>query len=120
MAAMRASAQRLCHMVHAANLRHDTDDRLQTVLDTGCFIGLAYASFASDLVEMIVGTISKFTDVKKRADDIAVLLEPTRPCSLLPATLIGLHDNDLFHELVKLQLPADVTKTVHLEVALAA
>jgi hypothetical protein len=109
MAAMRANAQRLCHMVHAAGLRHDTDDSVQTMLDTACFIGLAYASFALELEEMIGGIINKFTDVKKRADDIAVLLEPTRPRSSLPATLIGLHGNDRFHELVKLQLPADMT-----------
>ena len=120
MAAMRASAQRLCQMVHAAGLRHGTDDRLQTVLDTGCFIDLAYASFALDLEEMIIGTINKFTDVKKRTDDIAVLLEPVCPGSSLPATLIGLHGSNLFHELVKLQLPVDVTKNVHLEVTLAA
>jgi hypothetical protein len=72
------------------------------------------------LEEIIVGTINKFTDVKKWADNIAILLEPARPRSSLPATLIGLHGNDLFHELMKLQLLADVTKNVHLEIALAA
>jgi hypothetical protein len=120
MVAICVSAQRLYRMVHAAGLLHGTDDRLETGLDIGCFIGLAYASSTSDLQEMIVGTTNKFTDVKKRADDIAILLEPARPRSSLPAILIGLHGNDVFHELVKLQLPADVTKNVHLEDALAA
>jgi hypothetical protein len=84
MAAMRASAQRLCQMVRAVGLRHGTDDRLQTVLNTGCFIGLAYASFALDLEEMIINTINKFTDVKKRADDIVVLSPRTRAPRCLP------------------------------------
>jgi hypothetical protein len=38
----------------------------------------------------------------------------------LPATLIGLHGEKLFQALVALRLPADATKNVHLEVALAA
>src|SRR3989337_2130129 len=69
---------------------------------------------------MIVDTINKFTVVKKLADDIAVLFQPACPGSSLPATLIGLHGENLFQALVALRLPADVTKNVHLEVALAA
>ena len=38
----------------------------------------------------------------------------------MPATLIGLHGQNLFEALVALRLPADATKNVHLEVALAA
>ena len=38
----------------------------------------------------------------------------------MPATLIGLHGQNLFQALVALRLPADATKNVHLEVALAA
>ena len=38
----------------------------------------------------------------------------------MPATLIGLHGRNLFQALVALRLPADATKNVHLEVALAA
>jgi hypothetical protein len=69
---------------------------------------------------MIVDTINKFTVVKKLADDIAVLLQPAHPGSLLLATLIGLHGENLFQALVALRLPTDATKNVHLEVALAA
>ena len=69
---------------------------------------------------MIVATTNKFTILKKLADDIAVLLQPPRPGSSLPAILIGLHSRNLFQALVALRLPADATKNVHLEVALAA
>src|SRR3990170_1196476 len=69
---------------------------------------------------MIVATINKFTVVKKLADDIAVLLQPVRPGSSLPVTLIGLHGRNLFQALVALRLPADATKNVHLEAVLAA
>ena len=69
---------------------------------------------------MIVATINKFTVVKKLVDDIAILLQPARPGSSLPATLIGLHGRNLFQALVALGLPADTMKNVHLEVALAA
>ena len=56
------------------------------------------------------------TVLKKLADDIAVLLEPVRPGSSLPATLISLHGRNLFLALVALRLPVDATKNVHLEV----
>ena len=45
---------------------------------------------------MIVATSNKFTVLKKLADDITVLLQPTCPGSSLPATLIGLHGRNLF------------------------
>ena len=77
------------------------------------------ANYDSQLDQMIVATINKFTVLKKLADDIAVLLQPARPGSSLPATLIGLHGRNLFQALVALRLPADATKNVHLEVALA-
>ena len=69
---------------------------------------------------MVVATTNKFTIVKKFADDIAVLLQPARPGSLLPSTLISLHVWNLFQAPVALRLPADATKNVHLEDALAA
>src|SRR3954470_2649161 len=68
---------------------------------------------------MIVDTSNKFTVMKKLPDDIAVLLQPTRPGSSLPAILIGLHGRNLFQAMVALRLPADATKNLHLEVALA-
>ena len=78
------------------------------------------ASYDSQLDQMIIATTNKFTVVKKLADDIAVLLQPARPGSSLPATLIGLHGRNLFQASVALRLPADATTNVHLEVALAA
>ena len=48
------------------------------------------------------------------------MLQPARPGSSLPATLIGLHGDKLFHALVALQVPEVATKNVHLEAALAA
>ena len=69
---------------------------------------------------MIVATSNKFTVLNKLVGDIAVLLQPARPGSSLPATLIGLHGRNLFQALVALRLSADATKNVHLEVARAA
>ena len=68
----------------------------------------------------MVHYIRKFTTVKKRAYDLAILLQPARPGSSLPATLIGLHGDELFQALVALQVPEVATKNVHLEAALAA
>ncbi|XBI10325.1 hypothetical protein VPH35_137621 [Triticum aestivum] len=116
---MRASGKRLCQMVHDAGLRHGTEDRLQTVFATGWWMAAVDANYDSQLDQMIVAT-TKFTILKKLGDDIAVLLQPMRPSSSLPATLIGLHGQNLFQALVALRLPADATKNVHLEVALAA
>ena len=72
MAAMRVSGQRLCQMVHDIGLRHGTEDRLQTVLETGWWMAVVDAD--SQLDQMIVATTNKFTILKKLADDIAVLL----------------------------------------------
>ncbi|SPT18954.1 unnamed protein product [Triticum aestivum] len=107
-------------MVHDAGLRHGTVDRLHTVLATGWWMAVVDASYDSQLDQMIVRTTNRFTVVKKLADDIAVHLQPARLGSSLPATLIGLHGRNLFQALVALRLPADATKNVHLEVALAA
>ena len=74
MAAMRASGQRLCQMVHDIGLRHGTEDRLQTVLETGWWMAAVDANYDSQLDQMIVATSNKFTVLKKLADDIAVLL----------------------------------------------
>ena len=89
------------------------------VLATAGIVALADAGFASRMDDMMVNSIRKFTAVKKRADDLAVLLQPARPGSSLPATLIGLHGDELFLTLVALQVPEVATKNVHLEAALA-
>ena len=68
--------------------------------------------------DMMVDSIRKCTAIKKRADDLAVLLQPTRLGSSLPATLIGLHGDELFQALVALVLEVTM-KDVHLEAALA-
>ena len=47
MAAMRASGQRLCQMVHDAGLRHGTEDRLHTVLAIGWWMAAVSASYDS-------------------------------------------------------------------------
>ena len=119
METMDASGSRMYQIIQGAGLRPCTVQRFQTVLVTAGILALADASFASRMDDMMVNSIRKFTAVEKRADDLAVLLQPARPCSLLPATLIGLHGDELFQALVALQVPEVVTKNVHLEAALA-
>ena len=120
MEAMDASGSRLCQIIQGAGLRPRTVQRFQKVLATEGIIALADAGFASRMDDMMVNSIRKFTAVKKRADDLAVLLQPVCPGSLLPATLIGLHGDELCQALVALQVPEVATKNVHLEAALAA
>ena len=120
MEAMDASSSRLCQIIQGAGLRPHTAQRFQTVLATASIVALADASFASRMDDMMVISIRKFTTVKKRVDDLAVLLQPARPDSSFPATLIGLHGDELFQALVALQVPEVATKNVHLEDALAA
>lgn len=120
MEAMDASGSRLCQIIQGVGLRPHTAQRFQTVLATAGIVALADAGFASRMDDMMVNSIRKFTAVKKRADDVAVLLQPARPGSSLPATLIGLHGDELFQALVALQVPEVATKNVHLEAALAA
>ena len=110
MAAMRASGQRLCQMVHNVGLRHGAEDRLQAVLETGWWMAAVDANYDSQLDQMIVATSNKFTVLKKLTDDIAVLLQPTRLGSSLPSTLIVLHGRNLFQALVALRLPADAMR----------
>ena len=69
---------------------------------------------------MMVNSIRKFAAVKKRADDLAVNLQPACPGSSLPAILISLHGDKLFQALVALHVLEVTTKNVHLEAALAA
>ena len=76
MAAMRESGQRLCQMVHDTVLWHGIVDRLQTVLATGWFMAIVYASYNSQLDLMIIATINKFTVVKKLADNIPYSSSP--------------------------------------------
>ena len=102
MEAMSASISRLCQMVHDAGLRPGTEERLHVVLEAARARGRLDDSFVSLFDEVLVGFLDKFTVVKKLADDIAVLLQPTRPGSSLPATLIGLHGRNLFQARVAL------------------
>ena len=115
MEAMDASGSRLCQIIQGAGLRPHTVQRFQMVLATTSIV-----AFASRMDGMMVKSIHKFTAVKKHADDVAVLLQPARPGSSLPATLIGLHGDELFQALVALQVPEVATKNVHLEATLAA
>ena len=120
MVSMDASGSRLCRIVQDAGLRPCTAQHFQTVLATTCIIALVDAGFASRMDDMMVNSNRKFTAVKKHADDLAILLQPARPGSSLPTTLISLHGDELFQALVALQVPEVVTKNVHLEAALAA
>ena len=117
---MDKSSSRLCQIIQGAGLRPCTAQSCQTVLETTGIIALADAGFASCMDDMMVNSIRKFTAIKKRKDDLAVLLQPARPGSSLPATLIGLHGDELFQALVALQLPEVAMKNVHLEAVLAA
>ena len=112
MEAMDASGSRLCQIIQGAGLRPRTAQHFQTVLATAGIVALADAGFASRMDDMMVNSIRKFTAVKKRADDLAVLLQPARPGSSLPATLIGLHGDELFQALVALHVPEVATKNV--------
>ena len=105
MEAMDASGSRLCQIIQGAGLQPRTTQRFQTVLATAGIVALADAGFASRMDDMMVNSIRKFTAIKKHADDLAVLLQPARPGSSLPATLIGLHGDELFQALVALQVP---------------
>ena len=75
MEAMSASISRLCQMVDDAGPRPGTEERLQVV-----FLEAARArchlddSFISLFDEVLVGFLDKFTAIKKRADDLTVLL----------------------------------------------
>ena len=119
MEAMDASDSRLCQIIQGAGLRPRTAQRCQMMLATAGIVALADAGFVSRMDDMMVNSIRKFTAVKKRADDLAVLLQPARPGSSLPTTLIGLHGDELFQALVAQQVPEVATKNVHLEAALA-
>ena len=120
MEAMDASGSRLCQIIQGAGLRACNAQHFQTVLATAGVVALADAGFASRMDDMMVNSIRKFTTVKKRMDDLVVLLQPARPGSSLLATLIGLHGDELFQALVALQVPEVAMKNVHLEAALAA
>ena len=74
MEAMHASGSRLCQIIQGADLRPRTTQRFQTVLVTAGIVALADAGFASRMDDMMVNSICKFTAVKKRADDLVVLL----------------------------------------------
>ena len=99
---MDTSGSRLCQIIQGAGLRPRTTQHFQTVLATARIVALADAGFASRMDDMTVNTIRKFTAIKKRVDDLAVLLQPACPGSSLPTTLIGLHGDELFQALVAL------------------
>ena len=96
MEAMDASGSWLCQIIQGAGLRPRNAQRFQTVLATAGIVAFADAGFGSRMDDMMVNSIRKFTAIKKRADDLTVLLQPTRPGSSFPATLIGLHGDELF------------------------
>jgi hypothetical protein len=106
-------------MVHDAGLRPGTEERLQVVLEAARVRGLLDDSFISLFDEVLIGFLDKFTIVKKLANELDVRLQPTRPGSVMPATLNDLYGDNLFDALVALRLPAVAPKNVHLEVALA-
>ena len=92
----------------------------QMVLATASVVALADASSISCMDDMMVHSIRKFTAIKKRADDLSILLQPSCTGSSLFATLIGHHGDELFQALVALQSPEVAMKNVHLEAALVA
>ena len=69
---------------------------------------------------VLVSFLDKFTVAKKLTDDFNVSLQPTRPGSMMPATLNGHYGDNLFDALVALPLPTVAPENVHLEDALAA
>ena len=87
MEAMSASISRLCQMVHDAGLWPDTEERLQVLLEAARARGRLDDNFVSLFDEVLVGFLDKFTVVKKLADDFDISLRPTRPGSVMPATL---------------------------------
>src|SRR3954464_9283927 len=118
MEAMSASISRLCQMVHDAGLWPGTEERLHVVLQAARARGRLDDSFVSLFDEVLVDFLDKFTVVKKLADDLNVRLQPTRPGSVMPATLNGLYGDNLFDTPVALRLPVVAPENVHLEVAL--
>ena len=96
MEAMSASISQLCQMVHDAGLWPCTEERLQVLLDAARARGRLDDSFAPLFDEVLVGFLNKFTVVKKLADDFDVSLQPTRPGSVMPATLNGHYGDNLF------------------------
>ena len=76
-------------------------------------------SFISLFNEVLVGFLDKFTIAKKLTDDFDVRLQPTRPRSVMPATLNDHYGDNLFDPLVALRLPAVTPENAHLEFALA-
>ena len=110
---MDASGSRLCQIIQGAGLWPRTAQHFQTVLATAGIVALTDAGFASRMDDMMVNSIRKFTAVKKRADDLAVLLQPARPGSSLPATLIGLHGDELFQAKRSVTVHATVWTVAH-------
>ena len=78
MEAMDTSGSRLCQIIQGAGLRPRTVQRFQTVLATARVVALADAGFASRMDDMMVNSIRKLTTVKKREDNLVVLLQLAR------------------------------------------
>ena len=74
MEVMDASGSRPCQIIQGTVLWPRTVQHFQTVLATAGIVALADAGFASRMDDMMVNSIRKFTAVKKRADDLAILL----------------------------------------------
>ena len=73
MAAMRASGQRLCQMVHNAGLWHGAEDRLQTVLATGWWMAVVDTNYDSQLDQMIVATTNKLKEICPRGNNKVII-----------------------------------------------
>ena len=115
---MSASISRLCQMVHYTGLPPGAEEHLQVVREAARARGRLDDNFVSLFDEVLVGFLDKFTVVKKLVDDLDVRLQPTRPGSVMPATLNGLYGDNLFDALVALRLLVVAPEIVHLEVAL--
>ena len=102
MEAMSVSISRLCQMVHDAGLWIGTEERLQVMLEAARVRGRLDDNFVSLFDKVLVGFLNKFTVVKKPADDLDVRLQPTRPGSVMRATLNGLYGDNHFDALVAL------------------
>ena len=118
---MSASISRLYQMALDTGLRPGTEEHLQVVLlEAARARGRLDDSFISLFDEFLVSFLDKFTVIKKLMDDFDVSLQPTRPGSVMPATLNGHYGDKLFDALVALRLPAVTPENVHRDVVLAA
>lgn len=89
------------------------------VLASARMAGLFDASLQPWFVEA-AAFLDRSTTVMEPAEDLEVSRQPTRLGAALPTILTGHNEDDLFHALMALRLPAVTPENVHLEVALPA